>query len=57
MLHTDSQTELFPACAGVILNQNTMNNQVGTFPRLRGGDPYCHFPSNPEAGFSPPAQG
>ena len=57
MLHTDSQTELFPACAGVILNQNTMNNQVGTFPRLRGGDPAIDQSPKKYINFSPPCGG
>lgn len=56
MIRPDLQA-LFPACAGVIPMKPWVTEVCSTFSRLCGGDPYCHFPSNPEAGFSPPTRG
>ena len=39
MLHTDSQTKLFPAHAGVILMESIYRQAATAFPRPRGGDP------------------
>ena len=36
---TSTADELFPACAGVILDEEIKIGRVLTFPRMCGGDP------------------
>ena len=39
LVHIETETELFPAYAGVIPQLDRPHGRVGAFPRIRGGDP------------------
>ena len=48
---------LFPAYAGVILEQTPAESGDEAFPRIRGGDPGLNMLSNLVANFSPHTRG
>ena len=48
---------LFPAYAGVILCAPTAQQNMATFPRIRGGDPSTHDYRTREMHFSPHTRG
>ena len=52
MLHV-----LFPACAGVILEDYLSLHSMTAFPRMRGGDPALVMRVCMATGFSPHARG
>ena len=48
---------LFPACAGVILEDDAAFSPVAAFPRMCGGDPAMNAGSQASANFSPHVRG
>ena len=48
---------LFPACAGVILPQESYHHQISTFPRVCGGDPEVGITTVNIIRFSPRVRG
>ena len=48
---------LFPAYAGVIPGWLNQNNNSGTFPRIRGGDPDSYNREIASIAFSPHMRG
>ena len=48
---------LFPAHAGVILEEQKKAIRAGSFPRTRGGDPENSFTKSFEEHFSPHTRG
>ena len=48
---------LFPACAGVILIQQGGQIEIGTFPRMCGGDPLVRHEMRTAKAFSPHVRG
>ena len=48
---------VFPACAGVILDNLDIPNPTFGFPRMRGGDPEIPFRQRGFYRFSPHARG
>ena len=51
------EEQLFPAHAGVIPRRHPSTPGCGTFPRIRGGDPFKHFMGEVEETFSPHTRG
>ena len=48
---------LFPACAGVIPDEETFGYQEASFPRMCGGDPTSSFSAMYGLTFSPHVRG
>ena len=48
---------LFPAYAGVIPGTGEEQSKARSFPRLRGGDPFCGPHPALHSVFSPPTRG
>ena len=51
------ENSLFPAHAGVILQDWRILHRLAAFPRTRGGDPHAQDPEERYACFSPHTRG